>query len=85
MWFATLIMIFLGGVFMDILHTAYIKSVARGSRWYSALLSGSITLAGCLLWSTVILKAENLGVYGLLSLASGSALGTALSFKRSNS
>ena len=76
------IVIFLGGIFLDLLSTRYTRSVACGQRGTAALLSGVITLANLGIWGSIFQHAETLGIYGAIAMAGGSSIGTLLGFKR---
>jgi hypothetical protein len=77
-----LIVIFLGGVFVDLLVTKYTVCVAAGRPKSSAALSGIITLANIGIWGTIIHEAETLGYYGAICMALGASVGTLLGFKQ---
>lgn len=78
----TLLGIFVGGVILDVLQAAYVRHAAHGSRFVSAVLSGSLTLCSILLWSTLLQNHEALGIPGALAFAGGSMLGTLAGVKR---
>jgi hypothetical protein len=77
-----LFIIFVGGIFVDLLVTKYTRSVATGRPKTAAALSGIITLANVGIWGTIIHEAETLGVYGAISMALGASVGTLLGFKQ---
>ena len=77
-----LIMIFFGGVVVDILITKYTRAIGQGRPTVAALLSGLITLGNLVIWGTILHEAETLGIPGALAMASGAAVGTFLGFRQ---
>ncbi|MCB9654450.1 MAG: hypothetical protein H6729_10020 [Deltaproteobacteria bacterium] len=78
----TLLIIFAGGLAIDLLQTRYVASVAKGDRLRAAAMSGLITFGSLVLWGTLLQRAETLGLAGAGSLALGAALGTLLGIWR---
>jgi hypothetical protein len=76
-----ILLIFAGGVLLDLLATKYTRYVALGKPKAAALLSGVITLVNLLVWGTIIHRAETIGLYGAFAMAGGSTVGTLLGFK----
>lgn len=77
-----IVVIFVGGVVIDLLVTKYTRCVAGGRPKSAALLSGAITLSNLLIWGTIIQHAETLGLYGAFAMAGGSTIGTLLGTTR---
>ena len=78
----SLILIFLGGVVMDLLHANYIRSLASGSVARAVVLSGTITGFSMLLWAEVLARTQSHGLAGIFALAVGAAVGTAVSLRK---
>jgi hypothetical protein len=76
-----ILLIFLGGVLLDLLTTRYMRSIASGHRFTAALLSGVITLANFALWGSILHQAEMMGLAGAMAMAGGASVGTLLAFK----
>lgn len=77
MW--TLLSIFLGAIALDILQGLYVRYVAAGQRLRATLISAAVTFCSFLLWATILKDVETFGLSGVLTLASGSAVGTLVS------
>jgi hypothetical protein len=76
------LIIFVGGIILDMLATRYTRCVAKGQAKMAAALSGLITLANLALWGTILQHAETLGFYGVVAMAGGSSVGTLLGFRQ---
>ncbi|MBK8014905.1 MAG: hypothetical protein IPK13_26610 [Deltaproteobacteria bacterium] len=80
----TLLIIFAGGLVIDLLQTRYVASIAKGDRLRAAVMSGFITFGSLVLWGTLLQRAETLGLAGAGALALGAALGTLIGVWRRN-
>lgn len=77
---SALVIIFLGAVALDILHTRLIRAIAERHLALSAALSGMITFLAVTIWTFVLQRADELGIAGALALALGASVGTLLGF-----
>ncbi len=75
------ILIFLGGIVLDILTSRYTRCVAGDRPVHAAALSGVITLGNLALWGSILQQAETLGLYGAFAMAGGSTVGTLIGAK----
>lgn len=76
-----LLIIFFGGLVIDILITKYTRCIAKDRAVSSSLLGGIITLGNLLFWGMIIREAETLGAIGAVVMAFGAGVGTYLGMK----
>lgn len=76
--------IFLGAIFIDVLHVYYLKFVHASRVMLSMLISSTITFFSLFALNEILGNADGLGILGILAYTCGSAVGTCvgMAFKK---
>ena len=74
-----IMLIFGGGILLDVLHTRYVKFLTGGARYKAALCSGLITITSLTVWGWVLTQVQSHGWTGAIALAGGASVGTFVS------